>query len=77
MFKTTTNRVFYCRGNSFGDQYASNNCSEYGTKWRQKLKLTEYGDYEFAGTPILLDANWTIDENKIAYTDGFCELFCV
>ncbi len=71
-----TTKTMYCEGNAFGGCYASNNYSGYGTKWRIRIKENEYGRYDIIGTPLLLDANWDIDQEKVDDTDFFYERFC-
>ena len=61
-----TTRVLYMRGNSCGSQYAPTNCEPYGTKWRVRLVVDDIGVRQ--SLPVLLDANWQIDEKKIEKT---------
>jgi hypothetical protein len=65
MSKKTTTRIVYNRGNSMGNQYAPQNCSGYGTKWRVAVDTEKQ---RIIGFPKLLDCNITISakiEKKI------------
>ena len=66
-----TTKVLYCSGNSCGNQYATGNCKPYGTKWRITLRKNYYGEMKQIGLPVLLDANWDIDDKKIQESDRF------
>ena len=71
MKKTT--RTIYMKGNSCGSQYAPNNCSGYGTKWRVQLKKDEHLGWKETGHPVLLAANWDIDEEKLRQTENYID----
>lgn len=62
--RRNTTRIIYCKGNSYSNQYASRNCSGYGTKWKIYLRTNYYGEWAIVGIPTLMVANWDIDEKK-------------
>ena len=66
--KTRTTRTLYMTGNNCGDQYAMYNCNPYGTKWRITIERdSKYGARQI-GSPVLIDCNWEIDEDKVQQT---------
>lgn len=69
--KRQTTKVIYRKENSLGTQYAPRNCSGYGTKWRITLRRNYYNDWIQVGLPILLEENWTINEDKIEDSNWF------
>lgn len=72
MSKYTT-KILYQAGNACGNQYAPGNCQPYGTKWRARIKIDNYGYKKIVGTPVCIDDNWDIDENKVESTNRYFE----